>query len=164
MQNIKVEAEHVEVKEEDDVSCQQKCSVDIHLETCLGSVNDAHDERGDHKDILQFPAACQLQTWPQRLNESTKVKQEMTNRNECDRDAEDTKRWVVCEAGVLKLLKEFKVEHTQSVSDTYSTKDYCENIDHKQKCSNTNNKQISKKKSNIVSQSVPTSDSDQLQH
>ena len=116
MQNIKVEAEQVEVKQEEDVCCQQRCSVDIHLETCLGTVNGAHDETGDHKDILQFPAAGQLQPWTQSLNEPIEVKQEMTDPNECDRDGEDTRRWVVCEAG--KLLKEIKVEHTQSVSET----------------------------------------------
>ena len=161
VQNIKVEAEQVEVKQEEDVCCQQRCSVVSHLETRLETENDAHDETGDHKHILQFLAATQLQTWTWSLNEPTKVKQEMTDPNEYDRDGEETRCWVVCEAGVLEKVK---VELTQSVSETYSTKDCCENIDQKQKCSNTNNKQISKKKSNIEVSRVSTNENDELKH
>ena len=125
VQKIKVESEHVEVKQEEDVCCQQKCSVVSHFKTCLGTANDAHDETGDNKDSLQFPVADKLQTWNRSLHEPTEVKQEMTDPNECCIDGEETRRWVVYEAGVLT---EVKVEPTQSVQETYSTKDYCENM------------------------------------
>ena len=115
-QNIKVEADEVEVKQEDDVCSGQMCNVDAHLKTDVETVNRAEDEIKDQEDILQFQDTFQdkgqLSRWTHCVNEPFIVKQETTDSDECGKDGAETRRWVVCQADILK---EVKVEHTQSV-------------------------------------------------
>ena len=115
-QNIKVEAEQVEIKQEDDDSIGQTCNVDAHLKTDVETVNRAEDEIKYQEGVLQFQDTFQdtgqMSTWTHSVKELFIVKQETTDSGECGKDGAETRRWVVCQAGVLK---EFKVEHTQSV-------------------------------------------------
>ena len=130
VQNIKVEDEHVEVKQEDGVCSKQRCNIGVPIKTDvtdMETVNSTEGEIHDQKDILQLQDVCQLSTWTHRVNGPIDVKQDITHSGECDRDGEETRCWVVCEAGVLK---EVKVEQTQSVSETCSGEDCSESIFH----------------------------------
>ena len=136
VQNVKVEDKQLEVKQEHDVCSGQMCNVNVHLKTDVETVNRSEDEIKDQEDIQQFQNTFQdtgqLSRWTHGANELVEVKQEMTDPNECDRDGEETRHWVVCGAGVLK---EVKVEPTQHASGEGCS----QNVDQTQQC---NNKQI----------------------
>ena len=76
-----------------------------------------------------------------------KVKQEEIDPDECDRDGEETRRWVVCSGGVLK---EVKVEHSTSVSDTCAGVDCGEDVDLKQQRNSTDDKNMNEAQSSYL--------------
>ena len=89
----------------------------------------------------QLPQLCHS------VSEVVKVKQEKTDPDECDRDSEETRHWVVCEGSVLK---EVKVENSQSDSETCAGVDYSDDVDIKQKWNSTDDKQMNKTQSTYL--------------
>ena len=129
VQSRHVDDEQVNVKHEDCVCSGQMCKVDVQLKTGLKTANRTEIETSNQEDILQFDDVDQLPQCIHIDNELIKVKQEMTDSDECDRDGEETRRWIVCEGG---MLKEVKTEPTHSVSG----KGFSENVDQVQQCNN----------------------------
>ena len=139
LQNITVHDEQLEARQEHGV-CKQPTG-NAHLKAGLETVK-SEEELNGQEHVLQFNNTGQLKM-THSVNELVEVKQGTIDINECGRDGEETRCWLVCADGVLK---EVKAEHTQGVSESFSSELCSQNVDQKQ----YSNKQIKKIVRNVL--------------
>ena len=137
MENIPFDNDHRTDMQENQVCSRLTLIVDVSFTAGLAVGNCKKEEGSEQNNILCFQYTDQLPQFCHDVDEVIKVKQEKIDPDECDRDSEETRHWVVCTGGVLK---EVKGEHSQSDSETCAGVDCSGDIDLKQQMNNTNDK------------------------
>ena len=95
--------------------CSQQTHIyNVSFTTSLQTVQ-CIEEISEHENFLHLHNKDRLPELCHSVSEVVKVKQVKIDPDECDRDSEEMRHWVVCTGGVLK---EVKGEHSESDSDT----------------------------------------------
>ena len=117
---------------------QQVPSVDDRNVSGLQTVKceEQQQEFNEQRSIFPLKNTDKTSTWTCDVNELTEVKLETkTDPDEYDRNSDETRRWIVCQDGVLK---EIKAENSPGVSDILLAEEGSQNVQEKQHVSLTN--------------------------